>query len=109
MAKIERTLQKDFDALLARIENVVLKKSISACLKDRWDSHGAHSRCSVRVFERYSAFTSNQVSMNVTLYQEDGGPVELCAITSGSSDNILLRFDTLGEDTFLNTLWDALQ
>lgn len=32
------------------------------------------------VFERYSYMGGNRVSLNVTLFQADNGPVHVCAI-----------------------------
>ena len=105
MAKLERKLHGNFDRILADVERVVLQGSISATLEDKadyWSPHGG--RCSVRVFERYSYMGNNRVSMNVTLFQPEGGPVCLCAITSGGSQATFFKINTLGEEAFLDTL-----
>ena len=107
MAKLERTLSGNFDALLKRIEDGVLGASLSASLEDSCDWTGENSRCSVRVFERYSYAGSNRVSMNVTLYQT-GSTIKLCAITSGGSQAVFFKFNTWGEETFLHTLEKVL-
>ena len=107
MAKLERTLSGNFDALLQRIEDGVLGASVSASLEDSCDWQGEHSRCSVRVFERYSYAGGNRVSMNVTLYQT-GDTIQLCAITSGGSQALFFKMNTWGEETFLQTLADIL-
>ena len=70
--------------------------------------NGDTSRCSVRVFERYSWTGENRVSMSVTLYQENGGPVRLCAITSGGSQALFFKVNTWGEEAFLDTLREIL-
>ena len=103
MAKLEKTLVGDFDSLLQKIEKGVLGGSISATLEDAADYRGADSRCSVRVFERYSWSGGNRVSMNVTLYQSDK-IIQLCAITSGGSQATFFKVNTLGEEAFLETL-----
>ena len=69
MAKLEKTFTGDFDALLQKIEKGVLDGSVSATLEESADYRGTDSRCSVRVFERYSYAGGNRVSMNVTLFQ----------------------------------------
>lgn len=107
MAKLERTLSGDFDSILRKIEDGVLGGSISATLEDSCDWRGENSRCSVRVFERYSYAGGNRVSMNVTLYQT-GSTVKLCAITSGGSQGVFFKFNTWGEETFLETLQSIL-
>ena len=53
MAKIERSINEDFDQLLSNIENGILNSSISATLEDASDFQSGTARCSVRIFERY--------------------------------------------------------
>lgn len=108
MAKLERRLNENFGQLLNRIENGVLNASISATLEEKSDFRGETSRCSVRVFERYSYMGQNRVSMSVTLFQENNGPVCLSAITSGGSQAIFFKLNTLGEEAFLETLESVL-
>mgnify|MGYP000199383855 CR=1 FL=1 len=54
MAKLEQTLYEDFDHLLNRIEDGIKAGSSSATLEEFSDFAAGNSRCSVRVFERYS-------------------------------------------------------
>ena len=104
MAKLEKTLSGDFDVILNRIEQGVLNASMSASLEDGANYRWGETRCSVRVFERYSYSGSNRVSMNVTLFQGSGGPVQLCAVTSGGSQAMFFKVNTWGEEAFLETL-----
>ena len=107
MAKLEKTLNESFDSVLQRVDDAVMQ-SVSATLEDSCDWHAADSRCSVRVYERYSYMGGNRVSMNVTLYQAGNGPVKLCAITSGGSQAMFFKINTWGEESFLEALDRAL-
>ena len=107
MAILQKTLQGDFDNILAKVENIVLEGSLSASLEERADYRTATGRCSVRVFERYSYTGGNRVSMSVTLFQS-GEQIHLCAITSGGSQGMFFKVNTWGEEAFLATLEDAL-
>jgi len=107
MAKLEKHLTGDFDFWLRKIEKGVLDASMSATLEDSADYRGQDSRCSIRVFERYSHSGQNRVSMNVTLYQT-GNQIRLCAITSGGSQAMFFKVNTWGEEAFLDTLENAL-
>ena len=107
MAIFERTFQEDFDRLLRRVEKIVMDGSVSATLEESADYETPQGRCSVRVFERYSYLGGNRVSMNVTLFQA-GGLVHLCAITSGGSQAMFFKLNTWGEESFLDTLKNAL-
>lgn len=108
MAKLVRTLNCGFDTAVSKVKNAVMNGSVSASLEDEWFSGGGDSRCAVMVFERYSYAGGNRVSMNVTLHQDGDGPVRLCAITSGGSQAMFFKVNTWGEETFLDTLRDAL-
>lgn len=108
MAKLEHTLYGDFDDLLNRIEEGIKSGSSSASLEDWSDFRDGDARCSVRVFERYSWSGGNRVSMNVTLFQVGNGPIQLSAITSGGSQAMFFKMNTLGEETFLDKLRELL-
>ena len=103
MAKLEITLRTNFDTALQIICNGVLNASLSAELVDSSDYRYPNVRCAVRVFERYSFIGKNRVSMNVTLLQV-GDDLRLSAITSGGSQAVFVKINTLGEDAFLDTL-----
>ena len=108
MAQLVKTIPGDFDAVVRKVTDGILNASMSASLEDSWDTRGTWSRCAVRVFERYSWTGENRVSMNVTFYQENGGPVQICAITSGGSQALFFKVNTFGEEAFLDTLREIL-
>lgn len=107
MAKYERTLRGDFNAILTHIENGIINGSASASLEDASDFYANGARCSVRVFERYSYTGGNRVSMSVTLFQ-NGDEIQLSAITSGGSQAMLFKVNTFGEEAFLDKLIELL-
>ena len=108
MAKLEQTFYGDFDDLLNRIEEGIQRGSSSASLEDSSDFYAGDSRCSVRVFERYSWSGGNRVSMNVTLFQAGNGPIQRSAFTSGGSQAMFFKVNTLGEESFLDQLRELL-
>lgn len=108
MAKLETTLQGNFEELLERVENGILEGSLSASLEDGSDFTAGTARCSVRVFERYSYAGGNRVSLNVTLFQDGDGPVQLSAITAGGSQALFFKINTWGEEAFLDKLRELL-
>ena len=108
MAKFRTTLSGNFDRWVQKIEHGVLNASVSASLEDSWDREENGARCAVRVFERYSYTGQNRVSMNVTFFQS-GGMIHLCAITAGGSQATFFKFNTMGEEAFLDTLKDIVR
>lgn len=108
MAKLERYLIGDFDALLDYIHRGILNGSASASYEDGSDYYGTDSlRCAVRVYERYSMMGGNRVSLNLTLVEDDGR-VFVSAITSGGSQAVLFKINTLGESAFLDCVSELL-
>lgn len=102
MAKSEYVLQGNFDEIIHTIEREVLKASFSATLEDRSNFGYNNCRCAVLVFERYSAFGQNRVSLNVTVFF-DGTTINVSAITSGGSQATFFKLNTIGEETFLSS------
>jgi hypothetical protein len=103
MGKYEARLTGDFDSILQAIEQGIVGGSVSAKFEDGSDYHRADVRIAVRVYERYSMFGGNRVSLNITLIQE-GDQAFLSAITSGGSSAVFFKLNTVGESTFLDRL-----
>lgn len=104
MAKLEKVIDGDFDALLARIERGLLEGGVSAAPEDSSDFREGGARCSVRVFERFSYTGANRLRMNLTLFQGCGGPVHLSAVTAGGGPAPFVRTGAWGEEAFLEKL-----
>jgi len=109
MAKYECTLRANLQTVMAAIEEGILKGSVSASLEDRSDFTlgEGDAQCAVRVFERYSITGSNRVSLSVTVFGR-GTDLYLSAITAGGSQAVFLKFNTFGEETFLDALKEVL-
>ena len=103
VAKFEKHLTGNFDEFLQRISDSVLNGSMSASYEDGSDCTSGEVRCAVRVFERYSYMGGNRVSMNVTLVGNDRD-LFFSAITSGGSQAVFFKLNTLGEESFLEKL-----
>lgn len=108
MAKLEKTLNRNIDELRNTIIDGILEGSMSATLEDQSSFKAGQARCEVIVFERYSYLGENRVSMNVTLFQYGDEPVRLSAITSGGSQAVFWKINTLGEESFLEKLEEIL-
>lgn len=108
MAKLEKTLTGNFNHWISRIEKGILDGSISASLEESSDFRSGDARCAVRVFERYSYVGGNRVSLSVTLFQNGDEPIRLSAITTGGSQAVFFKFNTWGEEAFLDKLRELL-
>lgn len=108
MAKYVATVQGSFEHFRSYLANEILNGSMSASLEDSHEVVMGNVRCSVMVFERYSYFGGNRVSLNVTLLCADGGPIQVVAITAGGSQAVFWKVNTVGEENFLKKLQEAI-
>lgn len=100
MAKFEKHFNGNFDLVLKGIEEAGLV-SISSSLEDLSDYHSNNFQVAVRVFERYSYFGNNRLSLTATLVGENE-KLFLSVITSGGSQAVYFKINTFGEGSFLN-------
>ena len=82
--------------------------SISASLEDESDLSNGPFRCLVRVYERYSWFGSNRVSMTLVVAGTERR-YKVTVITAGGSEAVFFKLNRVGEKSFLNTVVDAIE
>ena len=109
MAKLERNLCVSFEEAVKVIDQGLRNSSISLTLEDGSEFFDGQARCTVLVYERYSYMGGNRVSLTVTLFQAGDGPVKLSAITSGGSQAMFFKINTIGEENFLTKLEDVIR
>lgn len=102
MAKIECTLQGNIDEILKDLENAIMQSS-SATLEESSDFITDSARCIVRAYERYSYFGKGRVSLNIVLFQSDER-IKLSAVSTGGSQAMFFKINTIGENSFLDTI-----
>lgn len=107
MAKYEAELKGNFREILNAINEAVIGQSSSATLEDKSDFRTGNTLCAVRIYERYSYSGGNRVSMNITLLESDGR-IFVTVITSGGSQAMFFKINTLGESTFLDSIKSTL-
>lgn len=108
MAKYERNLYGNFDEVLHLCDTTIQKNSVSASLEDGSDFLVGNTRVAVRIYERYSYIGKNRVSLSLTVVGT-GDRVLLSAITSGGSQAMFFKINTMGESAFLDTLIPAIE
>ena len=108
MAKYEKRLKGNFDDLLNWLHQDITNGSISVSYEDGSSITVNNTRMAVRVYERYSMTGSNRVSMNVTLLGV-GDDLFVTAITSGGSQAVFFKINTLGEEAFLRLFFDSIE
>ena len=101
MAQYTNHFTVSFDKFLAYIKESVLNGSASASMEGGTNFTCGDVRCVTRVFERYSFWGDNRLSLTVTLFGRDGD-IQLSAITAGGSRAMFVKTNTWGEESFLD-------
>lgn len=101
MAKYERRLKGNFDELLSWLHKDITNGSASVSYEDGSDINIGEIKLAVRVYERYSMAGGNRVSLNITILG-NGQEIFVSAITSGGSQAVFFKINTIGEETFLD-------
>jgi hypothetical protein len=108
MAKYERRLEGNFYELLDWLHEDITSGSISASYEDGSDYTIGTVKVAVRVYERYSFLGKNRVSLNLTLVG-DGPKLFISAITSGGSQAVFFKINTIGESSFLDLCAESVE
>ena len=107
MARAERTVKGDFQTIVKTLHDAVMNGSMFASFEEESVLSGEGYECVVRVYERYSWFGSNRVSMAVTVAGSNG-IYKISAITAGGSRATFFKVNTVGEENFLSTIVGAM-
>jgi hypothetical protein len=108
MAKYERYVKGDFDQVLDFLDKTVRNGSLSVTLEESTALNMGNVRMAMRAYERYSLMGSNRVSLTFTLIG-DGQRLFVSAMSTGGSQGMLFKINTLGEHSFLKTLVPAIE
>ena len=108
MARAERTVKGDFQTIVKTLHDAVMNGSMSASFEEESVLSGEGYECVVRVYERYSWFGGNRVSMTIVVAGTEG-KFRITVITAGGSEGIFFKLNRVGEKSFLNTVIDAIE
>jgi len=108
VADYEQQLTGSVDDFVAYLDHAIRRSSATAQLEGTADHRLGDARQVVRVYERYSAFGGNRVSLNISVLAV-GEQMTVSAIASGGSQAVLFKINTVGEDSFLGKAVQAIQ
>ena len=108
MAKYTTYLKGNFYDVLNSIHASLMDSSASISYEEHEDFSSGDVRCAVNVYERYSWLGGNRCSLSLTLFGNDGN-LRLTAITSGGSQAMFFKINTIGENSFLDVLINIVE
>ena len=103
MAKYSCELHGSFQHFCQFLKNELIKSSFSASIEDEhyYDIHDVN--VGILILERYSYTGGNRLSLSITI-TEYQNHLHVTAISSGGSQAVFFKINTLGEDAFLDKL-----
>lgn len=107
MAHFETQLRGDVDALVAHLDRAIPGGSVTAKLENGSDQSVGEARMVVRAYERYSALGGNRVALTVSILAV-GGQLAVSMVSTGGSQAMFFKLNTLGESNFLDRGREAL-
>lgn len=107
MAKYVRDFKGELSSFIKDLNEAILNGSVSASLEDSSSVSLGDVNCEVRVYERYSWTGGNRVSLNITALAQ-GENIHVIAITSGGSQAMFMKMNTVGEEAFLEKIADFI-
>lgn len=107
MAKYVRDFKGELSSFINDLNEAILNGSVSASLEDSSSIAIGDVRCEVRIYERYSWTGGNRVSLNITALAQ-GENIHVIAITSGGSQAMFMKMNTVGEEAFLEKIADFI-
>lgn len=108
MAKYEKIFTGDLKHFMDYLHHAILNSSMSTHFEDGSSFQVGASRVIIRVYERYSMMGSNRVSLNITVAEVDS-KIHLSAITSGGSEAVFFKINTVGEENFLHVCREIVE
>lgn len=108
LAKFERQLYGNFDEILNCLHNTIMRNSTTVSYEDGSDFSTNSCRCAIRSYERYTYLGKGRVSLTFTLLESDG-KIFVSAISSGGSQAMFFKINTIGERNFLDTISGVIE
>ena len=100
MAKYEAKLKGNLYTIIADVESSVAS-SITASKEETSTINFENGKLIVKAYERYSYFGENRLGLTIS-YLETGGFIYVVAITTGGSQALFFKINTIGEVSFLD-------
>ncbi|MCQ2476627.1 MAG: DUF6054 family protein [Clostridia bacterium] len=106
MAKYEAVLHGNLTSIVNDVENAVTS-SISATQEEASFTDFGTGKLVIRAYERYSYLGKNRVGLTVS-YLATNDRVYVTAITTGGSQAMFFKINTIGEELFLEKIVPVL-
>lgn len=107
MAKYETTIKGDLIKFVNYMEDEILSSSSTASLEEKSFVEMNGVKVAVYAYERYSMLGGNRVSLTLTAVG-NGDDIWVNAVSTGGSQGMFVKFNTFGEESFLEIAVTAI-
>ena len=107
MAKFERTIQGDFNKVVAELDQAIMGSAMSMNLVDESTFSSGDVRVAVRVYDKYFMRNSSRASLSLTVVDE-GSQIYVSAIGAGGGQGLIFNFSWGAESELVDVVSDCL-
>ncbi|MBR0598328.1 DUF6054 family protein [Sinanaerobacter chloroacetimidivorans] len=107
MAMFQRIISGDFDDVVNRLHDIIMKSAMSIQLIDQCQYDVQDVKTIVMVYDKYYMRSSNRASLTVSVIGH-GSTVMVCAIGAGGSTGTLFNFSWGAEEDFVSVVERAI-
>lgn len=108
MAIYEADVTGTFEEVLAYLSETIEQGSSTCSLEESSECQIGDTKIAIRAYERYSWLGDNRVSLHLTV-ASNVEQTHVTVIATGGSQGVIFKFNTIGEDNFLQTIVPAIQ
>ena len=108
MAFYQAKVKGELWDVVSFVERELGRRSQTISLEHEAETTAGDVQIRVAAFERYSWMGGNRVSLNIT-YIGSGGEVEMIATSTGGSQAMFYKLNTIGEENFMQTFIESVQ
>ncbi|XOQ44110.1 MAG: Transcriptional regulator [Clostridium sp.] len=108
MAKFEKQITGNFDAIVANLEHDILENGLSMNLVDESDFQCGNTKIAVRVYDKYFMRNKSRASLNLTVVSNND-QIFISAIGAGGGNGVLFNISWGAETKLTNIVENSLQ
>ncbi len=108
MAIYEADVTGTFEEVLTFLSTTIVNGSSTCSLEESTEFQVGDTKVAIHAYERYGWLGDNRVSLHLTVVS-DMDATHVTVISTGGSQGMIFKFNTISEDNFLRTVVPAIQ
>lgn len=108
MAKFEKRVSGNFEAIVDRLHGDIMQSGLSMNLVDRSDYRCGNTKAAVCIYDKYFMRNKNRASLSLTVV-DSGSEIFISAIGAGGGAGVLFNFSWGAETELADVVADSVR